>query len=374
LQDRERTRRPDVLLLSTRLSDGGAERVTSTLLRGFDRSVVAPSLCLLRDDVSYPLPDDVTVHHVGYAGLPTLWRTARRLRRVVEETRPDVLLSNANATNFLAGLALRSSRHRPAWVARISGAPEQQDIGLRSLAGRWVYPRVDRFVVNSEGVRAAMQRKYPFSSDRIERIVNPLNAAEVESKSLDEAGLPSRPQEPLLVAAGRLSREKRYDLMLDAVARVRRSHPVTLWICGDGPERQRLAARTAELGLDPHVQFLGFVANPYPAMRQADIFVMTSDHEGLPNALIEAQSLGVPVVSTRCPHGPDEIVEHEVGGLLVPVGDAAAMAEAITQLVERPERRAAMGRAGALAVRQKFDADEVTRRWEALLVDLTRGH
>ena len=193
-------------------------------------------------------------------------------------------------------------------------------------------------------------------------------------EALDEAGLPSRPQEPLLVAAGRLSREKRYDLMLDAVARVRRSHPVTLWICGDGPERQRLAARTAELGLDPHVQFLGFVANPYPAMRQADIFVMTSDHEGLPNALIEAQSLGVPVVSTRCPHGPDEIVEHEVGGLLVPVGDAAAMAEAITQLVERPERRAAMGRAGALAVRQKFDADEVTRRWEALLVDLTRGH
>jgi N-acetylgalactosamine-N,N'-diacetylbacillosaminyl-diphospho-undecaprenol 4-alpha-N-acetylgalactosaminyltransferase len=361
-----------VLLLSATLSDGGAERVTSNLLQSFDRSVIEPSLCLLRDEIRYGLPGDIPLHRLGYQGLPTLPRTARRLRRLLETSRPDVLLSNANATNLLAGLALRTCRHRPAWAARVSNTPEYHDRGLRRLAARWTYPGADRFVVNSKGLLGGMQKVYPFTANRIDVIGNPMSFSEIESRSGEPFDLPARASGPLLVAAGRLSRQKRYDLMLRAVARVREREPVCLWICGDGPERQRLGTLAARLDLEAAVRFLGFLDNPYPVMRQADLFVMTSDHEGLPNALIEAQALGVAAVSTRCPYGPDEVIEDDVTGLLVPVGDVAAIAEAIASLLSQPDRRAEMGKAAPGLMRQRFDSVKLTRRWEALLLDLAR--
>jgi glycosyltransferase involved in cell wall biosynthesis len=169
-----------------------------------------------------------------------------------------------------------------------------------------------------------------------------------------------------------LSRQKRYDLLLRAVARVCEREPVSLWICGDGPERERLRTLAAHLNLEAAVRFLGFLDNPYPAMRRSDLFVMTSDHEGLPNALIEAQALGVAAVSTRCPYGPDEVIEDGVTGLLVPVGDVAAIAGAIASLLSQPDRRAEMGKAALGLMRRRFDGAKLTRRWEELLLDLAR--
>ena len=103
-------------------------------------------------------------------------------------------------------------------------------------------------------------------------------------------------------------------------------------------------------------------------MVQADLFLMSSDHEGLPNALIEAQGLGIPAVSTRCPHGPGEIIVDGVTGLLAPVGDATSLAAAVVDLLSDPDRLQQMGERSRAEARDRFAAPRVARMWEELLL------
>ena len=108
-------------------------------------------------------------------------------------------------------------------------------------------------------------------------------------------------------------------------------------------------------------------------MADADLFLSTSDFEGLPNALIEAQGLGLPAVATRCPFGPDEIVDDGVTGLLVPVGDAEALAGAVAELARDPERRRRMGEAARRRARERFGVEAVVPRWEAAMDEVLGG-
>ena len=113
--------------------------------------------------------------------------------------------------------------------------------------------------------------------------------------------------------------------------------------------------------------FLGFVENPHAIMASADLFLLTSDYEGLPNALIEAQALGVPAISTDCPTGPREIVEEGVTGLLVPVRDAHALSAAVSKLLENVDLRQSMSVAAIASMEKRFALDVVMDDWQALL-------
>ena len=121
------------------------------------------------------------------------------------------------------------------------------------------------------------------------------------------------------------------------------------------------------------MELLGFRDNPFALMRRADLFVLTSDFEGLPNALIEAQGLGLPAVATRCPFGPDEIVEDGVTGKLVDIGDAAAVARAIVEIAGDAERRREMGEGARARARARYDLSQVMPRWEELLAAVVGG-
>jgi glycosyltransferase involved in cell wall biosynthesis len=188
---------------------------------------------------------------------------------------------------------------------------------------------------------------------------------------------------------GRLERQKRPDLALEVVARLRghgsegevsgtgagtgKGPPIRLRLCGEGSLRPRIERRVAALGLGDAVELAGFLDRPSTAMADADLLLSTSDFEGLPNALIEAQGLGLPVVATRCPFGPDEIVEDGVTGLLVPVGDVEALAGAVAALARDPERRLRMAAAGRARARERFGADAVIPRWEAAIEQVVAG-
>jgi glycosyltransferase involved in cell wall biosynthesis len=356
------------LVVSTTLSTGGAQRVTSTLLRRFDRDKIRPALALLRPDVAYPLPDDVTVHVLGYRGAHTFLATARRLRRLIEATEPDVVLSNVNATSLVTGWALRGAPRRPRWVARIGAHPQENDRGIRKVVARRVYGRADRVVVNSRGLGEAVAAHYPWLVDAIEYVPNPTDFELIDALAQEPPPLQRPTGTPVIVAVGRLFRPKRYDLMLRAFAEVLSACSAELWICGDGPERRALRRLSSRLGIEGSVRWLGFVDNPYTVMRQADLFLMTSENEGLPNALIEAQGLGLPAVSTDCPHGPGEIIEDGGTGLLVPVGDATGIAGATTRLLLDEPWRVEVGRAARSKVRDQFDAVELTAAWERCLL------
>jgi glycosyltransferase involved in cell wall biosynthesis len=137
----------------------------------------------------------------------------------------------------------------------------------------------------------------------------------------------------LVLAVGRLTYQKDFSTLLRAFATVREKMDARLVILGDGPDRRNLESLATKLDIENHVDFPGYVDNPYPYLKRADLFVLSSRYEGLPNVLIEAQICGAPIVSTDCPTGPDEILMKGRAGVLVPVGDAASMAVAMSDVL-----------------------------------------
>jgi colanic acid/amylovoran biosynthesis glycosyltransferase len=175
-----------------------------------------------------------------------------------------------------------------------------------------------------------------------------------------------------LLTVGRLVPKKGVDILLQALAILKPHHFVQLWIAGDGPQRPELERLADELDLRDIVTFLGWVEHSQitELMAQADLFVLasridlaTGETEGSPTVLLEAQAMGLPVISTF--HGDIPfIVQHGETGILVPEGNVEALAGALDELLRRPERWADMGRAGRVLMESRHDVHRVGARLE----------
>jgi glycosyltransferase involved in cell wall biosynthesis len=376
-------RRISVLVVSSSLSEGGAERFASWLISNLDRSEFEPRLCLLRERVTYNLPDDVPVSILHRERLWHTGRAIRRLRRLIIRTKPDVIVSTMASVNRLVGTVLALLADRPRWIARFAADPRPDDGSLVRLLTRFSCARADRFAGNSRGLVGGLCRFYPFVAKRISYIPNPTDFDAIEAQAACQLGTESlkpmvKPMGtesglPVIISVGRLNRQKRFDILIDACSKAGRRQACELWIVGEGPERRALERRIKERGLSGSARLLGFRENPYVLMRRASLFVLTSDYEGLPNALIEAQGLGLPAISTRCPYGPDEIMEDGQTGRLVPTGDVGAVAGAIVELLGDPQKSAKMGKNARERVRQLYDAGKIVGRWQELIRSALKG-
>ena len=175
------------------------------------------------------------------------------------------------------------------------------------------------------------------SKEQLRVIYNPVVSAGFSEMVNAESPFPLLALDrPNFIAVGRLSEAKNYPLLLRAFARLRKKIPCRLILLGEGEQRSRLESLIVELGLFRDVLLPGFVQNPFPYVAAADCFVMSSNREGLPGALIQALACGTTVVSTNCESGPSEILENGKYGLLVPVGDEEAFTKAMQQALEFP--------------------------------------
>jgi glycosyltransferase involved in cell wall biosynthesis len=292
----------------------------------------------------------------AYAG-SSLWsdlRLARTLRAtggdLVVATRPGYAL-------MLAALAPRDTitvvqehmhleAHRPALAA----------------AMRRGYPRLDVLTVLTDGDAAAYAAVLPGGAPRIVPLANPV--APLSGGGTDPAA-------PVLAAAGRLTRQKGFDLLLEAFAIAARDRPGwRLEIHGAGGERAALERRAAEPDLRGRALLPG-PANPLgPALARASVFVLSSRFEGFGMVIVEAMGCGLPVVSFDCPRGPAEILTPEHDGLLVPPQDVPALAAALGRVMDDEALRRAMGEA-ARATAAGYRPQAVGARWDALIAQLT---
>jgi glycosyltransferase involved in cell wall biosynthesis len=151
---------------------------------------------------------------------------------------------------------------------------------------------------------------------------------------------------PVIVACGRLTAQKNHPLLLNSMALVLKQTDARLLILGKGEKKDELEKLTQSLGIEKKVFFLGFKKNHHKYIARSSIFVLSSDWEGFSSVIMEAMACGVSVISTRCPSGPDEIITDGVNGLLVPVGDADAMAGAILRLLKDETLRKKLADAG----------------------------
>ena len=294
-------------------------------------------------------------------------RSLPRLASYLRQQQPDVLLATTDVANLISLWAGRLARVDTrlfvkadisvrTWAANTSDALHRK---LPLLIAAW-YPRARGIVCVSAGLADEIAAMAAVERDRIHVIYNPVDCrriAELAQQPLDHPWFqPDQP--PVVLAAGRLHRQKDYPTLLQAFARLRRRQECRLVIIGEGPERGRLASLTAQLGISADVQLPGFQTNPFAYMARAGVFVLSSAWEGLSNVLIEALACGCPVVSTDCPHGPAEVLDGGKYGTLVPVADSEALAQALA---------AALGRKTGTAEAQQragyFDISAVADRY-----------
>jgi glycosyltransferase involved in cell wall biosynthesis len=342
-----------VALLCLSLEGGGAERVMITVANALATQGHAVDLVLLRGKGPYVRDVDPAVRvidlaarHAALGALPFY----RYLRR----ERPQVVLSTLVGPNAIAvaGSRLVPRARRARVVVReantLSVALQYRPWASRVLAGaiaRVSYPLADAVVAVSEDARDDLARFLGLGVERVIAIHNPSITPATLARSLDEvdhAWFAEDRAEPVLVAAGRLVRKKGFDVLLDALALVRRERAVRLQIMGEGEERPALEKRIAQLGLRDCVELAGFVDNPFARFARADLFVLPSLAEGMPNVLVEAMACGCPVVATNCPSGPREILRGGRDGALVTPGDPAALAAAILETLAHPPDRASL--------------------------------
>lgn len=364
-------RRKRILVVSGTLSGGGAERFTSTLLQHLDRSKFKLSLALFRDEIAYPLAQDVDVSILGHRGPLTSSKTVRRLARVIDSTKPDLILSTMDYLGMFVGEALRRCNERPFWIARTSNNP---DFLFRSVRGRcrkaWlnrVYPAADLFVANSVGLAKSFQRTFPCAIGRTQVVLNPVDIQRIESLSQAEWPEAIDTSHPNLFFSARLQAHKRPDVLIEAFRIICRDSPAKLWMCGEGPMRGRIENMIEKYELRKHVRMVGFRENIFPLLKSSTIAVATSDYEGLPNNLLEAQALGVPVVSTRSCFGPEEIIQNNHTGLLTERGDPVEVAKAIMRLLKNQDLRNEISARAQKEVIQKFGVPSTIPLWENLL-------
>jgi glycosyltransferase involved in cell wall biosynthesis len=324
------------------LEGGGAQRSLLTVVNAFAARGLAVDLVLAKATGPFlsAVRPGVRVVDLGgarvFASLPALVRYIRR-------ERPLAMLSALSHANVVA-----------IWARWISNVPVRLVVSERNTLTQttasselfrarfipWLmrisYPKADAVVAVSAGVAADLASAIGLSPSRISVIYNPVVGPELLQKSGEEIGncwVDAR-DTPIVLAVGRLTAQKDYPTLIDAFARVHAQKRARLVILGEGEARGALENQIQSLGLAEHVLLPGFVDNPFPWMRRADVFVLSSRWEGLPGVLIQAMACGTPVVSTDCPSGPAEILANGRWGRLSPVGDVRALASAILDTLD----------------------------------------
>jgi glycosyltransferase involved in cell wall biosynthesis len=345
------------------LRAGGAERSVARLLNGIMARGVPTDLVVVNRKGTFLDELDPRVNVVELAEGRTM-TSVRGLRRYIEARRPAAVVSSLTHTNVAAILANLSARPRSRLVVVEHNQHSQNAQLKRGLVGLsyrmvpWLYPRADLVAAVSEGVRDDLAAITGMRSDRIAVLHNPVVDQRFEDSALAEVDHPwlARPGPPVVLGVGRLTRQKNFPLLIEAFAEARKSRPLRLVILGEGDLRGELEAKVRALGIEEDVDLPGFDANPFRFMRRAAVYVLSSDWEGLPTALIEAMACGTPVVSTDCESGPQEIL---LGGKLsriVPVGNAPALAKAILATLDAPgDRQARIARAGDFSLDRAVD-------------------
>lgn len=216
------------------------------------------------------------------------------------------------------------------------------------------FGKADAVVTVSNGVADDLRDNFGVSPAWMHTIYNPAFRPSFVASSEAAVDHPwlTRSARPLVIAAGRLHFVKGFDTLLHAFAQLRRSLDARLIVLGEGKERARLETLVRDLGLSSCVQFPGRVDCIAPWLARADLFVLSSRREGLSAVLIEALTLGIPVVSTRCPSGPDEILGGGRWGRLVEVSDAEGLAAAMVASIQgpQPDRPALRARAAGFSL------------------------
>ncbi len=348
-----------VALLVSSLSSGGAERWNVNLADLLNARGVKVAVFTYRVDKADFYQLDAGIERAWADFTLRGWKKIRALRQTLADFRPDAVIASGNKTNIRAILAGRGQPWKTIVVEH--NDPSQQPIGWKwELARAYTYRLAHRLICISRGVR----RYFWFLPAKIKLIIpNTFPVHQIRR----EPGEHRR-----IVAVGRLVPIKGFDMLIEAFARIAARFPAwKVFIWGEGSEHESLKTLCGQLGVAEQILLPGVTDKPMEELARSDFLVLSSRSEGFGNVLVEAMSVGVPVVSFDCPSGPRDIVDPS-SGILVPNGRIDLLADAMVSMIEDREKRERLGK-GALERSKTFSPESHAERWMEVLEELV-GH
>jgi glycosyltransferase involved in cell wall biosynthesis len=351
------------------LDGGGAEKTVAQMANHWAAAGHAVTLITLdgREGSRYHVSDQVTWNKLGLmATSHSVWEAIRHnrqrvrgLREAIVRADGDVVISFTDIINVLTLLACRPLK-QPVIVC------ERTDPRVHRIGRAWawlrrrMYKRSAAIVVQTAPIRDFLEGLA--GGVPIHVVANCIWPA-----ALPEEMRPLQERSQQVVAMGRLSTEKGFGLLIEAFSRIAKDFPEwSLRIIGEGPLRDTLQSQIDEAGLSQRIELIGWSDNPTEILADSQLFVLPSQYEGFPNALLEAMACGTPAISFDCESGPREIIRHDIDGLLVPAGDVDALADTIFRLLADAGDRTRLA-TRALEVRQRFGLGGFFSDWDDIL-------
>ena len=350
------------------LGFGGAERVVSVLASGFAHHDYDVHIAMIANrNKYYPLADTVTIHYLDCEQDQKLsvakryWSRLRKIRHLTKKMKPDVVISFMAETNIDVCLALLGIR-----VPVIVSERNDPAIDPASKAKQWIrrlaYIKPAHFVFQTPDAQAYFSKRI---QEKSSIILNPL------SGNLPEPFKGVRDMR--IVSVCRLHSQKNIPMLLKAFAAFVCEYPgYSLEIYGEGPLEDQINQQISDMNLQDKAHLMGFCKDVHQKIVSASMFVMSSDYEGMPNALLEAMAMGIPCISTDCPcGGPRMLIQSGVNGLLVPVRGEKPLVDAMKYYAANPDMAK---KAGILAknIAELADQKSVVTQWEDSLNNVVK--
>lgn len=372
-----------ILLLGTQIATGGAQKVLLDQAHWFHARGYKVTAAFFydrdglfkkwRDASPFPVVNLSSFHKTKgilrnsvsiIRGLWRLWKLLRREKFDAIETFTHDSNTLALPLAWMARVPVRIATHHgiiagiPRWREKIHAWMVNHDIATRIVA----VSAMTRQKLLGEGIQ-------PGRIVVIQNGINPVSLTDVDRLAVrSELGMGA--EDPFLLAVGRLVFSKAHRVLVAAMPAVLKKFPTAkAGICGDGVMRPELEAQIRSLGLSNSVKLLGQADNVTKFLASADVFVMPSLWEGLPIALLEAMSAGLPAIATRV-EGVEEVIVEGEHGLLVPIENTEALANAILRLLADPQLCQRMGAAARKKVLESYTADHMCEQYLALMSNL----
>ncbi|WP_308638435.1 glycosyltransferase [Paenibacillus silvisoli] len=343
------------LFVTHALSFGGAERVVSVLASGMaERGYEVHLILYEKVNGEYPISDKVNIHLLpkiaGKHGIKYFAKMLAAMRRKIAEVAPDVIipfLPNQVIHFFIASRLMNIP-----FVATVRNNPFlYPDSKPKRTIGKIVALLSSGIFLQTEEQAGFFPR---FAKRKTFVIPNPV------SSDLIDRNYRNRDHIREIATFGRLSTQKNQHLLIEAFAIVHKTNPsLRLSLYGAGEEEQNLKALVAKLGVKDAVTFRGSVSNVGEALLSTDLFVLSSNYEGMPNALMEAMAVGLPCISTDCPTGPKDLIDHMNDGILVKSNNVSELVSAIHYCVANPVFCHQAGSAAKKKIRDAYQVDVI---------------
>jgi len=353
-----------IVLVQSGLGAGGAEKIVNLVAKhriekGDDVHVLA--IYGKPEDSYFEYPPQVQIHTLysddseSKSRIKATFLKIKWLRSTFRKIQPDLILSFLTKINFICACALLHSK-TPFLVSERNNPIQQRPGRIWKTLLKLTFRKADRIIMQTQGAMSILSAN---AQKKAIIIPNPCH-------TINQAVTPKNTPTDI-VAVGRLTQQKGFDVLIAAIDIVSKKFPTThLTIWGEGEERASLENLVSSKNLDKNISLPGNTKTPMEWINTAKIFILPSWYEGFPNVLVEAMSAGMAVIATDCPWGPADMITNGKNGILVPVGNPKALSQAIATLLNSPKQQKLLGKAATVKL-DTFSENKVLDLWDSVL-------